>query len=147
MTSSFFIQIIYSYYNFNACYSLFAFLQCFLCREFNQNPNLWETKKKKEKKKEKEKRKKHTPKQKKKKITCIRQYLCGSAICLRPRSCRDFTIIREKYKLRLQCFSLSLGKTDNNKTLIIKLHFLHPAHMIHNGLQNGPISPILRSMD
>ena len=29
-------------------------------------------------------------------ITCTRQYLRGSAICLRPQSCRDFTIIKEK---------------------------------------------------
>ena len=46
---------------------------------------------------------------KKKTITCTRQYLRGSAICLRPRSCRDFTIIREKkkkkeYKVRLHFF-------------------------------------------
>ena len=32
-----------------------------------------------------------------KNITCIGQYLCGSAICLCPRSCKDFTIIKEKY--------------------------------------------------
>ena len=38
------------------------------------------------------KQKKHTPK---KIITRTRQYLRGSAICLRSQSCRDFTIIRE----------------------------------------------------
>ena len=32
----------------------------------------------------------------KKKITRTRQYLRGSEICIPPRSCRDFTIIREK---------------------------------------------------
>ena len=31
-----------------------------------------------------------------------RQYLHGSAICLRPQSCRDFTIIKENYNVRLQ---------------------------------------------
>ena len=36
----------------------------------------------------------------KKTITCITQYLCGSAICLRPWSYRDFTIIREKYNMQ-----------------------------------------------
>ena len=35
-------------------------------------------------------------------------------------------------------FFLSLKKHDNNKTLISILGFLDPAHMIHNGLQNGP---------
>ena len=46
-------------------------------------------------------------KKKKKKITRTRHYLRGSAICLRPRSCRDITIIREEYKVqpqRLQYF-------------------------------------------
>ena len=33
---------------------------------------------------------------KEKLITCTRQYLCDSAICLCPWSCRDFTIIMEK---------------------------------------------------
>ena len=33
---------------------------------------------------------------KKKKITHTRKYLRGLTICLRPQSCRDFTIIREK---------------------------------------------------
>ena len=44
--------------------------------------------------KNKKKKRKHTPK-KKKKITHTKQYLRSSAICLRPRSCKDFTIIRE----------------------------------------------------
>ena len=45
-------------------------------------------------------------------IILLRQYLRGSAICLHPRSCRDFTIIKEKentkYKVRYQCFLLTL---------------------------------------
>ena len=32
-------------------------------------------------------------------ITCTRQYLCGSTICLRPWSCRDIIIIREEYRV------------------------------------------------
>ena len=44
---------------------------------------------------------------KRKTITCTRQYLRGSAIFLRPQSCRDFTIIKENYNVRLQCFSFS----------------------------------------
>ena len=36
-----------------------------------------------------------------------RQYLCGLAICLRSQSCKDFTIIREKYKVRQYSFSLT----------------------------------------
>ena len=40
-------------------------------------------------------------------ITHIRQYLRSSAICLRPRNCRDFTIIREKFKVWQYSFSLS----------------------------------------
>ena len=49
-------------------------------------------------------------------ITRTRQYLCDSAICLRPQSCRDFTIIRERYKVRQYSFSLSqkLHKENSN---------------------------------
>ena len=56
-------------------------------------PNLWETKIEKTHAKEKQ--------------SHIKQYLRSSAICLRPRSCRDFTIIREKYKVWQYSFSLS----------------------------------------
>ena len=38
---------------------------------------------------------------KRKTITRTRQYLRGSAICLRLWSCRDITIIREEYKVQL----------------------------------------------
>ena len=44
---------------------------------------------------------------KRKTITRTRQYLRDSAICLRPQSCRDFTIIKENYNVWLQCFSFS----------------------------------------
>ena len=60
------------------------------CRELNRIPNPWEKKKIE---------KKHTLK-KKKTITRTRQYLRGSAICLYPRSCRDFTIIKEEENTR-----------------------------------------------
>ena len=33
-------------------------------------------------------------------ITRTRQYLRGLTICLRPRSCRDITIIREEYRVQ-----------------------------------------------
>ena len=47
------------------------------------------------------KQRKYTQKKKKKKtITRTRQYLRGSAICLRPWSCRDFTIIMEEYRVQ-----------------------------------------------
>ena len=42
-------------------------------------------------------------------ITCTRQYLLDSAICLRPWSCKDFTIIREKIQSVVVLF-LSLLK-------------------------------------
>ena len=45
--------------------------------------------------------------QKKKIITRIRQYLHGLAICLRLQNCRDFTIIREKYKCGSTVISFS----------------------------------------
>ena len=38
---------------------------------------------------------------KKKTITRTRQYLRGSTICLRPRNCRDITIIKEEYRVQL----------------------------------------------
>ena len=56
-------------------------------------------------------------------ITRTRQYLCGSAICLRPQSCRDFTIIREEYrvqKLRLQYFFLSPSRMWQQQPTISK---------------------------
>jgi len=68
-------------------------------------------------------------------ITRTKQYLRGSAIYLRPRSCRDFTIIRKKYKVRQYNISVSQER-QQHKTLITKKRFLHPAHRIHNGLQN-----------
>ena len=73
-------------------------------------------------------------------ITRTRQYLRGSVICLRPWSCRDFTIIRENVQsAAIQFFSLK--NFNNNKTLITKNQcFLHPIHRIHNGLQNRPKS-------
>ena len=53
-------------------------------------------------------------------ITRTRQYLRDSTICLRPRSCRDFTIIREKYKCSSTMFQ---SLKNNNKTLITKAAF------------------------
>ena len=71
-------------------------------------------------KQKKKKQRKHTPKKKshaQDNIYVVRKF----AICLRPRSCKNFTIIREKYKMLLQCFSLSKNdNNDNNKTLITK---------------------------
>ena len=49
----------------------------------------------------------------KKTITCTRQYLRGLAICLYTWSCRDFTIIREKYKSAATRFC-TLKKHGNN---------------------------------
>ena len=51
---------------------------------------------------------------KKKTITRTRQYLRGSVICLCPRSCKDFPIIKENYNMWLQCFSLSKTTTRQN---------------------------------
>ena len=47
----------------------------------------------------------------KKTITRTRQYLCGLAICLRPQSCRNFTIIRGKNTKCGYSFSHSLKTT------------------------------------
>ena len=46
-------------------------------------------------------------------ITRTRQYLRGLAICLRLRSCKDFTIIKKKYKVwpRPPLHGLSLKKS------------------------------------
>ena len=56
-----------------------------------------------------------------KKITCTRQYLRGSTICLCPWSCRDFTIIREKYKVWQH--SVSVSQKWQQQTLITKIEF------------------------
>ena len=92
---------------------------------------MWETKKKK-------KKKNRENACQIKAITCTKQYLHGLAICLHPRSCRDFTIIREKnIKCGYNIFFLS-QETRQQQTLISNLRFLHPMHKIHNGLQNMP---------
>ena len=54
-------------------------------------------------------------------IKWTRQYLRDLTICLRPRSCKDFTIIREKYKV-LQ-YSFSHSKKRQQPTLIIETTF------------------------
>ena len=90
-------------------------------------------------------------------ITHIRQYLCGSAICLRPWSCRDFTIIRKKLQVAATIFFffffLSI-KHSNNTTLKKKTNYKRRFHNRINGPKKfplgqrlGPISPSLRSMD
>ena len=55
-------------------------------------------------------------------ITRTKQYLRGSAICLHPRSCKDFTIIREK---STKCgntvfFFFSLSQRLHQETIITK---------------------------
>ena len=56
----------------------------------------------------------------------MRQYLRGSAICLRPRNYRDFIIIREKIQSAVTVFPLAQKtQRQHNKTLITKLHFLY----------------------
>ena len=57
------------------------------CRELNRIPNPWETKIRENTRQRKT-------------ITHTRQYLRGSAIYLRPRSCKDLTIIREEYRVQ-----------------------------------------------
>ena len=95
------------------------------CREFNPKSQLVRNKKKKNRENTRQR----------KTITRTRQYLRSSAICLHPRSCRDFTIIREKYKVRLQIFSLSKNTaTPPLKTLITKVGF----YIYKTGQKNFP---------
>ena len=62
----------------------------------------------------------------KKTMTRTIQYLCGSVIYLRPQSCKDFIIIREKEIQGVATvFLLTLKTRPRQKTLITKLHFLH----------------------
>ena len=124
MTSSFFIQIIYSYYNFNACYSLFAFLQCFLCREFNQNPNLWEKKKKK-------KRKEKNTRQKKKKNTHMHKtvFMWFGNLPTSTELQRFHYYQRKVQSAATVFLSLKNMATTPQKTLITKVGFY---------IQNGP---------
>ena len=73
----------------------------------------------------------------KKTITRTRQYLRGSAICLRPRSCKDFTIIREntimhkntlkKPKSQLHPSTLSHKKQKQKLTASLFSIFSHAA--------------------
>ena len=54
-------------------------------------------------------------------ITRTRKYLHGSAICLRPRSCRDFIIIKEEYKVQLQYFLSQKNTTIFGSGWVVKL--------------------------
>ena len=59
-------------------------------------------------------------------ITRTRQYLRGSAICLHPQSCRNFTIIREKIQsATVQFFSLSKTTTTNPNHQNYVFYILH----------------------
>ena len=85
------------------------------CREFNQNPNIWETK---QIEKTHTKENNHTHK-------TIFTWL---AICLHPRSCRDFTIIRENtivhkntLKKSKSQYTLTLSHPQDKKTLFFFL--------------------------
>ena len=60
----------------------------------------------------------------KKTITRTRQYLRGSAICLCPKSCKDFTIIREKIQSAATMFSLSRNTTTTNPNLKIMVFYI-----------------------
>ena len=55
-------------------------------------------------------------------ITRTRQYLCGLVICLRPQSCGNFTIIREKIRVRQYSF-FSFSQKKQQQTLITKTAF------------------------
>ena len=83
------------------------------CRELTRNSQPMRKKKRKKKKKEKEKT--HV----KEKQLHVQDNIYMVRQCLCPRSCRDFTIIREKYKMRQYSFFFPL-KNYNNKTLITK---------------------------
>ena len=79
----------------------------------------------------KKKKKKKREQCQRKTITHTRQYLRGLAICLRSRSCRDFTIIREEYRVQLQFFLST--KHDNTSKSPIKNH----ATLFRSGRQTG----------
>ena len=73
-------------------------LSCFLCHCFHSNLTLGSDTSCRELTRNSQlvrnKNKENT--RQRKTITHTRQYLRGSKICLRPQSCKDFTIIREK---------------------------------------------------
>ena len=46
-----------------------------------------------------------------KKNNHTKQYLCGLAICLHPRNCDNFTIHKDKYRMRQYSFSLPKQNT------------------------------------
>ena len=84
----------------------------------------------------------------KKKITRTRQYLRGSEICIPPRSCRDFTIIREKEIQGVTIvFLLTLKAQPRQKTIITKLSFLHKTSLkiFPRGVALGPLGGLSMS--
>ena len=110
------------------------------CWEFNRN-----FKPKRNKKIEKKKN------AKRKTITRTRQYLRGSAICLRPQSCRDFTIIKENYNVRLQCFFFSKTtrrqNSNHKKKKTAFISFAQDSQWATKTGQKFFVGPSLRSMD
>ena len=76
-------------------------------------------------------------------ITCTRQYLHGSAICLRPRSCRDFTIIKEEYRVQdvATIFSLYIKNTATTQHKTLK-----PESRFHKNGLNGSKKKFLKGV-
>ena len=73
----------------------------------------------------------------KKTITRTRQYLCSSAICLRPRSCRDFTIIREEYRVQdVATIFFSLYQKHGNHTNCRPKSLLHGLSLNKSPIKN-----------
>ena len=71
-------------------------------------------------------------------ITRTRQYLRGSAICLRPRSCMDITIIREEYIVAHSATIFSLYIKHGNNTTLKNPNY---KRWFHNGLSAQAFAP------
>ena len=68
-------------------------------------------------------------------MTRTRQYLRGSAICLHPQSCKDFTIIREEYRVQNCGYNLFFSLIKNTATPLNK----NPNHLKSVPIyKNGP---------
>ena len=90
--------------------------------------------------------------QKNRKNTRTRQYLRDSIICLRPWSCRDFTIIREKLQSAATVFLVSQERQQQQQQLITKDGFNILCTGFTMGYKTGQkifpgAGPSLRSMD
>ena len=103
-------------------------LVSFSCREYTQN--FWICEMQKLRKYMCQRKNNHT-----------RQYLRGLTICLRPRNCSNFTIFREKYKMRQYSFFSQNNSPNLNLKTMVFHSCTHDSQLAKHGPKFFPTKP------